>query len=452
MTPGERRAATGLAAIYGFRMLGLFLILPVFALFAEDLPESTPLLIGIAIGSYGLTQALLQIPFGLLSDRLGRKPVILAGLLLFAIGSVVAAMADDIWTIILGRIIQGSGAIAAAVMALAADLTRESQRTKAMAMIGMTIGVSFMLALIAGPALNAWIGISGIFWLTASLAIGGMLIVVWLVPTPARSGVHRDSIPVPAMLKKSLAQMDLLRLDFGIFSLHLILTALFLAIPLVLRDAGLAPVDHANLYLPVLVCSIAAMIPFVILAERKGKMKQVFLGAILTLFCAQFLLSQVLDDLWLIGLGLWLFFTAFNLLEAMLPSLVSKTAPADGKGTAMGIYSSSQFMGAFLGGVFGGLAHQYLGLEAVFQLSILVGLVWWLVAFGMQQPGRYSSRLLQFPEITEEQASLVTEKLNSVEGVVEAVVVAEDGVAYLKVEKHRLDQQALARIAHQDAR
>jgi len=360
-------------------------------------------------------------------------------------------MADNIWIIILGRIIQGSGAIAAAVMALASDLTRESQRTKAMALIGMTIGLSFMLALIAGPALNARIGISGIFLLTAGLALLGMFIVIWFVPTPSRRVLSRESVPVSGLIKKSLKHIELLRLDFGIFSLHLILTALFLAIPLVLRDAGLAPADHADMYLPVLVCSVIAMVPFVFLAERGGKVKQVFLGAILVLICAQVILTQVLNDLWLVGIGLWLFFTAFNLLEAMLPSLVSKTAPADGKGTAMGIYSSSQFAGAFLGGLAGGLAHQYLGLAAIFQLSILVGVVWLVAAMGMQQPGRYSSRLVHLQKMSDEQASQIAEKLNAVAGVVEVVVVAEDGVAYLKVEKHRLDQRTLDAISLVDA-
>ena len=280
MTSGEKRAVVGLAGVYGFRMLGLFLILPVFALFAEHLPGATPFLTGLAVGIYGLTQALLQIPFGLLSDRIGRKPVIFGGLLLFALGSVIAALADDIWLVIVGRAIQGSGAIAAAVMAMAADLTREEHRTKAMATIGITIGASFMLAMLAGPVLGRLVGVSGIFWVTALLALLGIAVVALIVPTPMHSSVHRDAESVPAMFRRVLRNADLLRLDFGIFSLHLILTALFLAVPLILRDLGLAPVHHSMLYLPVMLGSIAAMVPFIILAERRGLMKQVFLGAV----------------------------------------------------------------------------------------------------------------------------------------------------------------------------
>ncbi|MCB1788021.1 MAG: MFS transporter, partial [Gammaproteobacteria bacterium] len=324
MTGAERRATFGLAGVYGFRMLGLFLILPVFALYAEKLPGATPLLTGLAIGIYGLTQAVLQIPFGLLSDRIGRKPVIIGGLVLFAIGGVVAALADDIWLIVVGRAIQGSGAVAAAVMALAADLTREENRTKAMATIGVTIGASFMLAMLVGPLLGKLIGVSGIFWVTAVLALLGIALVGLVVPTPSRSSVHRDAEPVPAMFRRVLREADLLRLDFGIFSLHLILTSLFLAVPLVLRDLGLATAQHSMLYLPVMLGSIVAMVPFVILAERRGLMKQVFVGAVACLAVAQFGLGELSGHLWGFVAALALFFTAFNLLEATLPSLVSK--------------------------------------------------------------------------------------------------------------------------------
>lgn len=451
MSHGERRAAIGLAGVYGFRMLGLFLILPVFALYAEKLPETTPLLAGIAIGIYGLTQAVLQIPFGVLSDKIGRKPVILGGLLLFALGSVIAAMAQDIWMIIVGRAIQGSGAIAAAVMALAADLTRESQRTKAMAMIGMTIGFSFMVALMVGPYLDSQVGVSGIFWFTAILAILGIVIVILVVPTPSTESVRRDAAPVPAMLRKTMVHHDLLRLDWGIFSLHLILTALFLAVPLMLRDAGLPSSNHSMVYLPVLIFSILAMVPFIILAERKGMMKTIFLGAILLLAVAQLGIMNMSHSIWLLGIMLWLFFIAFNLLEATLPSLVSKTAPADGKGTAMGVYSTSQFLGAFLGGVLGGYIHQEYGLEAIFLFGAIVSLVWWLLALGMKKPGHFSSKLLNLGKLEQDEAARAAARLSAITGVVEAVVVADEGVAYLKVEKKRLDQNALDAFSVADA-
>ena len=446
MTSAERRTTLGLAGVYGFRMLGLFLILPVFALFAEDLPGSTPFLTGLAIGIYGLTQALLQIPFGMLSDRIGRKPVILGGLTLFAIGSAVAASATEIHWIIIGRALQGSGAVAAAIMALAADLTREEQRTKIMASIGMTIGASFMLAMIIGPVLDGWVGVPGIFWTTAGLAVIGMALIAWVVPTPQRSTVHRDAEPVPALFGMVLRNPDLLRLDWGIFTLHFILTSLFLAVPLELKAAGVAPQDHALVYLPVMVLAIAGMVPFVILAEKGGKMKPVFLGAVGTLALAQLLLWRFGNQFWPLVAGLAVFFLAFNLLEATLPSLVSKTAPADAKGTAMGVYSTSQFAGAFAGGALGGWVHQHVGVMAVFLLGGCAALLWLLVAAGMRRPGRYSSELVHLGDVDEQAVGELTGQLEGVPGVVEVVLVVEEGVAYLKVDRSRFDRAAVDAI------
>ena len=238
MSATEKRATFSLAGIYALRMLGLFLIMPVFALYAEELAGVTPLLVGLAIGIYGLTQALLQIPFGMLSDRIGRKPVIVGGLVLLAIGSVVAAMSESIAGVIVGRALQGSGAIAAAVMALVADSTRESNRTKAMALIGMSIGMAFMIALVAGPILYKSISVPGMFWMTAALAVAGILVILFVVPTPEHSSVHRDAEVVSGQVGRVLRNLELLRLDVGIFVLHLIMTALFLSYPLLLRDLG----------------------------------------------------------------------------------------------------------------------------------------------------------------------------------------------------------------------
>ena len=451
MTSSERRATIGLAGVYGFRMLGLFLILPVFAVFAVDLEGATPLLIGLAVGIYGLTQALLQIPFGLLSDRIGRKPVIFGGLVLFALGSFIAAVADDIWLVIVGRAIQGAGAISAAIMALAADLTREEQRTKAMATIGVTIGVSFMLAMLIGPLLGQLIGVSGIFWFTLVMALLGIALVGLVVPDPTRSFVHRDAETVPGMMKRVLRTPDLLRLDFGIFTLHLILTALFLAVPIVLRDLGIEPARHGLLYLPVMIASIAAMVPFIILAERRGMTKQVFLGAIVGMVAVQLLLGSTIDHFWGFVVGLALFFTAINLLEAMLPSVVSKIAPVEAKGTAMGVYSSSQFVGAFSGGLLGGWVHQQFGLEAVFAAGAAAATLWLLAASGMRQPGRYASRLVNLGRAEGATSDELMQRLRGVPGVVEAVVVADEGVAYLKVDRDRLDDRALDEIVARPA-
>jgi MFS family permease len=443
MSGTEKRAAFGLAAIYGLRMLGLFLILPVFALYAEELPEATPVLIGLAVGIYGLTQALLQIPFGLLSDRIGRKPVILGGLVLFALGSVIAASAEDIVWVIVGRAIQGSGAISAAVMALAADLTRESHRTKAMALVGMTIGLSFAVSLMAGPALNAWIGVPGIFWLTALLALSGIATVVLIVPTPVRQSVHRDAEAVPALLGRVLRDGQLLRLDYGIFSLHLLLTALFLGVPLALRDAGLAPSQHTWLYLPVLVLSLVAMVPFILQAERGDRFRGVFLGSIGLLAVAQLLIHQALGNIWALAAAIWMFFTAVNLLEALLPSMVSRLAPADAKGSAMGVYSTSQFTGAFVGGLSGGWMHQHFGQEGLFLFGAVIAVLWLTIALGLAPPGKYRAELLRVGPMSNERAGELTARLGALPGVAEAVVVPDEGVAYLKIRPGEFDRAAL---------
>jgi MFS family permease len=443
LTAVERRAAISLASIYALRMLGLFLILPVFALYAQHLQGVTPLLVGLAVGVYGLTQSLLQIPFGLLSDRIGRKPVIVGGLLLFALGSVLAATSDGIQGIILGRALQGSGAVAAAVMALAADLSREEIRTRVMAVIGMSIGASFILAMVLGPVLNHWIGVPGIFWLTALLALVGTLVALFVVPTPARSSVHRDAEAVPALFGAVLRNVDLFRLNFGVFALHLMMTALFLAVPLELRTLGVAPQHHWMVYLPVMLLSVAAMVPFIILAETRHHMKGVLLGAVLALGVAQLGLYWLGGSMPGLVAGLLLYFTAFNLLEASQPSLVAKMSPAEAKGTAMGFFTSSQFMGAFAGGLLGGWAHQHFGVLGVFLVGATAALVWLLVAAGMSNPRYLSTQLLKVGELDESAARELAVRLRGIPGVAEAQVVAEDGIAYLKVDDKHLDHAAL---------
>jgi MFS family permease len=446
----ERRGAFSLAGIFSLRMLGLFLILPVFALYAEGLPGVTPMLVGLAIGIYGLTQALLQIPYGMLSDRFGRKPLIVIGLLIFAIGSVVAASAEDIYGIIIGRALQGSGAVAAVVMALAADLSREQRRLRMMAIIGMSIGVAFALSLILGPLLNRWIGVSGIFWLTALLALGGIALTLFVVPNPRKIQFHRDAEVEPGQFGQVLKDRELLRLDVGIFTLHMILTALFLAYPLALRDQGLASDHHWQVYLPVMLVSMIAMVPFVILAESKRKMKTVFLGGIAALGCASLGLYHFYTSMAGLVLALWLFFVAFNLLEATLPSLVAKMAPGERKGTAMGVYSTSQFLGAFTGGVLGGWMHTHLGNQGVFLLGVGMAALWLLVAWGMASPSYLSNYLLPVGALEEDHAALLAKKLLEVDGVAQAVVIAEEGVAYLKVDLTSFDEHALNAYAVQE--
>ncbi len=439
----ERRAGVSLALIYAFRMLGLFMIMPVFALYEEQMPGATPFLMGLALGIYGLTQALLQIPFGMLSDRIGRKPVIFAGLVIFALGSLVAAQADSIYGIIIGRALQGSGAIAAALMALAADLSREEHRTKMMALIGASIGAAFAVAMVLGPLINQWIGISGIFASTAVLALIGIAVLYLAVPDPLHTHFHCDAEVQSGALVDVLKDNQLLRLDAGIFVLHFSLMCMFLVMPLELRDtANLDAADHSKLYLPVFALSLVIMLPFVIIAERYRRMKQVFLGAIATLALAVvgFIYST---DLITLALSLVLFLAGFNLLEASLPSLISKTARATQKGTAMGVYSSSQFMGTFTGGLVGGAVHGHWGIDGLYIMVLAVLLLWLLLASSMRQPRYLSTYLLNVGVRNESEIAGLTRDLAAVAGVVEASVIAGEGVAYLKVEKHVLDDKKL---------
>ena len=443
LTPLELKAGSSIALIYGIRMLGLFMILPVFSIFAENLDNTTPLLIGLALGIYGLTQGLLQIPFGMLSDKIGRKPVIAAGLIIFAIGSVVAAYADTIYGVIAGRAIQGAGAIAAALMALAADLSREEHRLKIMSMIGINIGVAFAVAMVVGPIINAWVGMKGIFLLTAILAVMGILVLFKVVPKADSLSFHRDAQLEPSQLSNIIKNTQLLRLDLGIFVLHAVLMATFIAIPLMLQDAGLESLQHGWLYAPVFLVSIVLMVPFIILAEAKRRMKQVFVGAVLVLAISLLLLMFSDRSLAIITFSLGLFFTAFNLLEASLPSLVAKISPADRKGTAMGIYSSSQFLGAFVGGVMGGWAYGQGGVTLLFLLCMSLVIVWFLLAATMKSPRYVSTYLLNIGQIAPEKVNHLILQLVAIRGVAEASVIAEDGVAYLKVDLKALDLDAL---------
>ena len=444
MTSTERKSVYSLASIYALRMMGLFMVLPVFALYAEKLQGTTPMLVGIAIGIYGLTQAALQIPYGMLSDRLGRKKVITAGLLIFAAGSVVAAMADSIGGVIFGRALQGAGAIAAAIMALTADLTREEHRLSAMAVIGVSIGLSFMVSLVAGPLLHQWIGVDGIFWLTAVLSLCAIAVLNLVVPNPVQSTFHRDTMAAPQQLKEVVKDTQLLRLDFGVLALHMMLTATFVVLPLALRDvAHLASDDHWMVYAPVMFLSMLTMVPFVILAESKRRMKEVFGAAIMTLAVAEVVLVLEHNTITGIVFSLFLFFIAFNVLEATLPSLIAKMVPPDRKGTAMGVYSSSQFMGAFFGGALGGWLHGAFGMEAVFGLCAVMAIIWFLVASTMQSPRYLSSYLVRVGQMDEKRAKRLAAEMTGITGVAEAVIVIEDGIAYLKVDLKALDREAL---------
>lgn len=387
MNPLELRAGIGLASIFGLRMLGMFVILPVFAIHAETLRGGDNLtLVGIAIGAYGLTQALLQIPFGWLSDRYGRKPVIYCGLVIFAIGSFMAAMADSIHGVIIGRIVQGAGAISAAVIALTADLTREQHRTKAMAMIGSMIGLTFAVSLVISPWLNGIIGVSGIFVLTGVLSLLAIGVVCAVVP--AAPPAVLPAAGNASTLLQLLRDPELARLNFGIFALHAVLMALFIVVPLALRDGGLGVDSHWEVYLPVMLGSFVLMLPPILSAERGRRHKAVFAGAIATLLAGHLAMPWLLGSTAAIVVFLLIFFSAFNVLEAMLPSLTSKLAPPAAKGAAMGIYSSIQFLGTFVGAVCGGYLYQHHGPRGIFIFDSVLLAVWLALALGMRAPRR----------------------------------------------------------------
>ncbi len=447
MNTNEKRSVFSIAAIYAMRMLGLFMILPVFSLYAEGLKGVTPALIGLALGAYGLTMAVFQIPFGALSDRFGRKPIISIGLLLFAIGSVVAAMADTIWGVIIGRALQGSGAIAAAMMALLADLTREEERTKSMAILGVSIGMSFMLALMLGPFLNNAMGVDGIFWLTAVLALLGIAILYLVVPSPDQILIHRDVEAVPAQFKSILTDRQLLRLDAGILLLHGMMMAMFTVLPLVLRDfLDLPANEHAWFYLPVLLLSVFGMLPLIIVAEKKQKMKEVFIICIALLAISELMLAVAHSTFSNVFLGLLLFFVAYNVLEASLPSLISRLAPVDGKGTAMGVYSTAQFFGAFLGGALGGWLHGMAGIGTVFFACAAISGVWMLLAFGMRMPAHLSTYMAHIEQMSQQEAAVLSAQLLKIPGVKEAKVVLEEGAAYLRVDNKRFDPEDIQNL------
>lgn len=376
MTRLERRTVGSLALLYSFRMLGLFMVLPLLALYAADLPGATPVMLGLALGIYGLSQAALQIPLGWLSDRVGRKPVIVAGLVVFALGSVVAGQAESALGIVIGRFLQGAGAIASTVMALAADLTSEEQRTKAMAIVGASIGASFALALVLGPAVAASTGLAGVFYLTAVLAVLGVVIVLFLVPTPERQVGHKEVGARGQYLSRALLDPQLMRLNFGVFSLHFMLMACFLLVPTVLEESLRIPRDsHWQVYLPILLLSVLGMLPMMRLAERGGYLREVFALAIVLVLVALAGFGFAGGAI-LFYASLWLFFVGFNYLEATLPSLVSKVVFVDGRGTAMGIFSSCQFLGAFAGGAAGGYALQQWGATGLLLLCLIPGIVW----------------------------------------------------------------------------
>jgi len=389
MSGQEVRTSASLASIFALRMLGLFLILPVFAVHARTIPGGdSPALVGLALGIYGLTQGLLQIPFGAASDRWGRKPVIVAGLVLFAAGSFIAASADDIFWTIVGRAVQGAGAISAAVTAFIADATREEHRTKAMAMVGASIGLTFALSLVGAPPLYAAIGMGGLFALTGLLALAAIAVIAWVVPgAPPR--IEHDE---PATAASVVFNPQLLRLNFGIFALHAVQMAMFVVVPVMLVERAQLPLpNHWWVYLPVVLVSFGLMMPPIMVAERRSRMRVLFLSAVGLLLVVQIgLMLHAPSLMWIAG-WLLLFFVGFNVLEASLPSLVSRVAPSSAKGLALGIYNTTQAIGLFAGGALGGLVAARWGAQGVFACAAVIMGVWWVIALGMREVPKRSS-------------------------------------------------------------
>ncbi|WP_241602250.1 MFS transporter [Rosenbergiella nectarea] len=441
MTPLELRATWGLGTVFSLRMLGMFMVLPVLTTYGMALQGATEGLIGLAIGIYGLAQAIFQIPFGLLSDRVGRKPLIVGGLLVFVLGSIVAATTTSIWGIILGRALQGSGAIAAAVMALLSDLTREQNRTKAMAFIGVSFGVTFAIAMVVGPIVTHLLGLHALFWMIAVLAALGIIITLLIVPSTSEHVLNRESGMVKGSFRKVLANPKLLKLNAGILFLHILLMSSFVALPGEFEQAGFPAAEHWKVYLVTMLIAFVGVVPFIIIAEVKRKMKLVFVTCVALLLVAELVLWQAGAHFWTLVVGVQLFFFAFNLMEAILPSLISKESPAGYKGTAMGLYSTSQFLGVAIGGSMGGWVFQHVDAQAVFLLGAGIAILWLLVSLTMQEPPYVSSLRVVIPHT--DNPELLEQRLRQAPGVSNVLIIAEERAAYIKIDSKTTNREAI---------
>lgn len=435
----ERRSTFALSSIFALRMLGLFMIIPVFSVAGQSYQYATPALIGLAVGVYGLTQAILQIPFSLIADRYSRKPLVVIGLLLFALGGAIAAMSETIYGVIIGRAIAGGGAVSAVVMALLADVTREEQRTKAMATMGMSIGLSFVVAFSLGPWLTSQVGISGLFWVTTIMGLAAISMLL-LVPKVTRH--HRNyQQGYIHQLKEVLKMGDLNRLHLSVFALHLLLTAMFIYVPSQLINFADIPLSsHGLVYLPLLVLSLFFAFPSIILAEKYRKMRGIFLTAIGGIIAGLLVMIFGFESKYILLTGLGLFFIAFNVMEALLPSWLSKAAPIQSKATAMGVNASSQFLGAFFGGMIGGQLLQMQNTSVGWGILAAISIIWLFFSFGLAQPRYLSSMVFRLPE--SKQTDEWTSQLLAIRGIEEVVVMSEQQVAYVKVDKQLIDDAA----------
>lgn len=435
----ERRSIFALSSIFALRMLGLFMIIPVFAVAGQQYQSATPALIGLAMGVYGLSQAVFQIPFSLWADRFNRKILIIVGLLLFALGGAIAGLSDSIYGVIIGRIIAGAGAVSAVVMALLADVTREEQRSKAMAIMGMSIGLSFVIAFAISPSITAKIGISGLFWLTSVMGICAIF-TLFLVPNVQR--YHRIHQDYKTQFKQVLAMPDLNRLHIAIFSLHLVLASMFVYIPSqLIQYANLPLKQHGWVYLPLLLVSLVLAFPSIILAEKYRKMREVLIFAVGMILASFIFLAFGASSSIILFLALALFFIAFNVMEAILPSWLSKSAPIQSKATAMGINASCQFLGGFTGGILGG---QLLAMQKPmlgWGVLAIISIIWLAVMWGLKHPRYLSTIVVRLAEPCNNPNDF-SQQLLDIKGIEEVMFMPDQQVIYLKVERKLVDDDA----------
>ncbi|MGS2721983.1 MFS transporter [Paraglaciecola aestuariivivens] len=437
MNSTELRTSFSLAFVYVLRMLGLFMVMPVLAISAKQYPDYSAFLVGLAIGGYGLTQALLQIPMGVLSDKIGRKPVIVMGLAVFALGSLLAASADSLMWVVIGRFLQGAGAIAGAVMALAGDLSRESQRPKVMAVIGISIGFSFYLALFLGPFIATRFGLEGIFLITGILASFCILLVIWAVPKAQKEAPQGDTLPVVQDLKRLISHPQLWRLNVSVLILHMLITLLFVQFPLILQNLNWPFAQHWQAYLIILLLSILGLVCIMAMAKKFSELMLMINVAGLALVFAALVFSQ--HSLLLVMALVCLFFSCFNYLEANFPAMVSNIAPAGKKGSAMGMYASFQFLGAFLGGLLSGSISELLSNQSVFILASIICVVWlWLIR-GLKATNRLKRYTLRTTHPT---SSITYQQLAKLEGLLDIRTTDDKQILYIKAEQGFDIQQA----------
>lgn len=450
MQPNEWRAAVSLSGVYALRMLGMFLVLPVLALHAHGLAAAVGMddlkLVGFAMAAYGLTQAVLQLPLGMLSDVIGRKRVIYLGMVVFALGSFLAASTDNIYTLIIARAIQGAGAVSAAVTALLADLTREEVRTRAMSMIGLSIGLTFSGSLVLSPILSRFFGVNGLFLLTGILSLLSMVVVRWYTPNPTHSRHHEDTQVSISHIGEVLKNSQLLRLNYGIFALQTGLMAIFTALPFALRHLGWEKSTHWQIYLPATVIGLILMIPAIIIGETRNKLKSVFILGISLVLLAQFALIFSLSSVLAIVLVLVVYFVGFNILEASMPSLVSKIAPPNLKGTAMGVYNTTQSLGIFSGGIIGGRLADMWGFSGVLGFCCVIVGAWLLIAMTAPAPRPVKNVMFSIPETWHTDVAALIVQVQAIEGIESVSVSMDKKTLFIKALQYGFDDKQVKQI------